>query len=318
MMKTMIRNLAGAALAVTLTAAPAAAAEKVNVAIGQLGLWDTLPTVFADRNGYFKELGLEVKYIRTRGGAETAQAVITGSNQFGLTMGVLAAISAYAKGAPVRIVASEMTGNPDLFWFVRTDSKLKTVKDINGAKIPYSRPGSGTHMAMLALSNQLKLKPKLISVGGPSGSRTQLMSGQMDAAWSVPPFGLDLVQKGEARILFTGEIVEELANVSTRVNTVNADWLAKNPGTAKKFMQAYKRALDWQYGEGKEEAIKYFAKRSKIPLESAKATAEFYKPRNVALQVSNLDKAIDLALKFKRINKPLTAAQKKELVQWLY
>ena len=318
MMKTMIRNLAGAALAVTLTAAPAAAAEKVNVAIGQLGLWDTLPTVFADRNGYFKDVGLEVKYIRTRGGAETAQAVITGSNQFGLTMGVLAAISAYAKGAPVRIVASEMTGNPDLFWFVRTDSKLKTVKDINGAKIPYSRPGSGTHMAMLALSNQLKLKPKLISVGGPSGSRTQLMSGQMDAAWSVPPFGLDLVEKGKARILFTGDIVKALSDVTIRVNIVNADWLANNRDTAKKFMTAYKRGLEWQYGEGRDEATRYFAKRNKISLASARAAVKFYKPENVALQISNLDKAIDLAVKFKRIGKPLTAAQKKEFVQWLY
>lgn len=288
------------------------------MAVGQLGLWDTLPIVFADRNGYFKEAGLEVKYIRTRGGAETAQAVIAGDNQFGMTMGVLAAIASYAKGAPVRIVSSEMTGNPDLFWFVKTDSKLKTVKDIDGAKMPYSRPGSGAHMAMLALMNQMKLKPNLVSVGGPGGSRTQMMSGQMDAAWSVPPFGLDLIQKGEARILFTGDIVEELANVSTRVNIVHSDWLAKNRGTATKFMQAYKRAVDWQYGAGKEQAIKYFAERNKIPLENAKAAAEFYKPKNVALEVSNLDKAVELAVQFKRIAKPLTDAQKKELVQWLF
>jgi len=274
--------------------------------------------VFADRNGYFKDLGLEVKYIRTRGGAETAQAVITGSNQFGLTMGVLAAISAYAKGAPLRIASSEMIGLPDLFWFVRADSRLKTVKDINGAKIPYSRPGSGTHMTLLTLIDQMKLSPKLISVGGPAGSRTQLMSGQMDAAWSVPPFGLDLVEKGKARILFTGDIVEPLSDVTIRVNVVNADWLANNRETAKKFMKAYKRGLEWQYGEGKDEATKYFAERNKISLESARTAVKFYKPENVALQVSNLDKAIDLALKFKRINKPLTAAQKKEFVQWLY
>jgi len=317
MIERMMRSVAGAALAVALAVAPAAAAEKVKVAIGQLGLWDTLPTVFADKNGYFKELGLEVEYIRTRGGAETAQAVIAGSNQFGLTMGVLAAISAYAKGAPVRIVSSEMIGLPDLFWFVRADSKLKTVNDINGAKIPYSRPGSGTHMTLLALIDQMKLSPKLISVGGPSGSRTQLMSGQMDAAWSVPPFGLDLVEKGEARILFTGDIVTALADVSIRVNIVNSAWLAKNRGTAKKFMQAYKRALAWQYGEGRAEATRYFAERNKISLASAGAAVKFYKPENVALQVSNLDKAIDLALKYKRISKPLSAAQKKEFVQRL-
>ncbi|MGE3711252.1 MAG: ABC transporter substrate-binding protein, partial [Hyphomicrobiaceae bacterium] len=254
MIERIVRRLTGTALAITLTIAPASAAEKVKVAIGQLGLWDTMTTVFADRKGYFKELGLDVEYIRTAGGAETAQAVLTGSNQFGMSMGILAAIAAYAKGAPMRIVSSEIIGTPDIFWFVRADSKLKTVNDINGAKIPYSRPGSGTHMTLLSLLDQTKLTPKLVSVGGPAASRTQLMSGQMDAAWSVPPFALDLVESGKARILFTGDIVKSLADVTIRVNVVNADWLAKNRETATKFMQAYKRAFDWQYGEGKEEA----------------------------------------------------------------
>ena len=314
MLKYIIRIMTGIALAVSFGSASASATEKLKVAVGQLGLWDTLVTVFAERNGYFKDVGLDVEITRTRGGAETAHAVVAGDNQFGMTMGILAAIAAYDKGAPVRIFSSEMIGTSDIFWFVRADSKLKSVKDITGAKIPYSRPGSGTHMILLTLMNETKLKPNLVSVGGPAGSRTQMMSGQMDAAWSVPPFGLDLVEKGEARILFTGDEVKSLADVSIRVNIVNSNWLAKNPETAKKFMQAYKRAFEWQYGAGKEEAIKYFAQRNKLSLKSAKTAAEFYKPKNVALEVSNLDKAVELALEYKRIKAPLSAKQKKDLV----
>ena len=208
----MIRNLCKISLAAGLVAclyAPVAqAAEKVNVAIGQRGLWDTLATVFAVQNGYFKELGLEIHHIKTRGGAETARVVMVGDMNFGLTIGVLGAIGAYAKGGPVRIVSSEMVGLPDIFWYTRADSKLKTVNDINGAQIAYSRPGSGTNLTLLTLASYLKLTPKLVSTGGISGTRTQVMSGQVDAGWSVPPFGLDLVKKGEARILFKGDVVK--------------------------------------------------------------------------------------------------------------
>ncbi len=319
MIRTLGKAAALAALGAGLYAAPAIALEKVNVAIGQRGLWDTLSTVFAQENGYFKELGLDIHHIKTRGGAETARVVMTGDMNFGMDIGVLGAISAYAKGGPVRIVSSEMVGTPDVFWYVRSDSKLKSVKDINGAQIAYSRPGSGTNMTLLALASFMKMSPKLVSTGGISGTRTQVMSGQVDAGWSVPPFGLDLVEKGEARILFRGSVVKPLADVSIRVNIVNSKWLANNRPTARKFMQGYHRALDWMYGPGKDEATRRFAKINKLPLERAKAAVAFYnRAQNRLTPIGNLDEAVRLAVQYKRIKKPLTAAQKAELVQIVF
>jgi ABC-type nitrate/sulfonate/bicarbonate transport system substrate-binding protein len=319
----MIRNIgkatAIAALAAGLYAAPAVALERVNVAIGQRGIWDTLATVFAKDLGFFEKLGLDVRHIKTRGGAETARVVMTGDMNFGMDIGVLGAIGAYSKGGPIRIVSSQMIGTADLFWYVRSDSKLKTVNDISGAQIGYSRPGSGTNMTLLTLAAYLKLTPKLVSTGGIGGTRTQVMSGQVDAGWSVAPFGLDLVQKGEARILFKGDIVKPLANVSIRVNIVNSDWLAKNRATARKFMQGYYQGLKWMYGPGKAEATKRFAKFNKLSMAVAKDAVAFYKlDYNALAPIRDLDKAIELALQYKRIKKPLTAAQKAELVQIVY
>jgi len=104
---------------------------------------------------------------------------MTGDMNFGMDIGVLGAISAYAKGGPVRIVSSEMVGTPDVFWYVRSDSRLKSVKDISGAQIAYSRPGSRTNMTLLTLASFMKLTPKLASTGGISGTRTQVMSGRL-------------------------------------------------------------------------------------------------------------------------------------------
>ena len=125
----MIRNIgktaALAALAAGLYAAPAIALEKVNVAIGQRGLWDTLSTVFAQDNGYFKDLGLDIHHIRTRGGAETAHVVMAGDMNFGMDIGVLAAIGAYAKGSnPLCDVAIDM--KPELDDFLRQTVEEKS------------------------------------------------------------------------------------------------------------------------------------------------------------------------------------------------
>lgn len=313
------RRFAATLLALGMGANTAQAAEKVKAAIGQLGLWDTLITVFAVENGYYKELGLDVEYVKTQGGGETAQMIITGGADFGMTIGILSGIASYAKGAPVRIVSSEIVGTPDTFWYVRSDSALKTVNEINGRSVAFSRTGSGTHLTLLALTSHLKLEPKLVSTGGLPATRTQVMTNQVEVGWSVPPFNLDLIRKGEARILFKGDIVAPLADVSIRVNIANSNWLAKNRETAKKFMMGYHRALEWMYGAGKDEATQRFAKMNNLDIEVARDAVGFYKKEHNALApIQNLDKAVALAVQHNMIKEPLTVAQKNELVDIVY
>ena len=313
------RRVAATLLVLGASVSTVQAAEKVKAAIGQLGLWDTLITVFALENGYYKELGLDVEYLKTQGGGETAQLIITGSADFGMTIGVLSAIAGYAKGAPMRVVSSEIVGTPDTFWYVRGDFPLKGVNDIAGRTVSFSRTGSGTHLTLLALTSHLKLEPKLVSTGGLPATRTQVMTNQVNVGWSVPPFGLDLIRKGEARILFKGDIVAPLADVSIRVNVANANWLAKNRETARKFMMGYHRALEWMYGPGKAEATERFAKMNNLEIEIARDAVAFYTKEDIGLTpVRGLDKAVALAVQHNMIKEPLTAAQQKELVDIVY
>ena len=68
-----------------------------------------------------------------------------------VTIGFLGTIGAYAKGAPVRIIGSTFTGGNQLFWYVRADSPIKSLKDAAGKTVAYSTNGSSTHTAVLAL-----------------------------------------------------------------------------------------------------------------------------------------------------------------------
>ena len=99
--------LLAAALAASAFATTAAAQEKIKAAIGQRQVWDSQVIPLGIEAGIFKKHGLEVDITWTAGGAETLQAVLTGSVDYALTNGVEGVLAAYAKGAAVRIIGSE-------------------------------------------------------------------------------------------------------------------------------------------------------------------------------------------------------------------
>ena len=97
--------------------------------------------------------------VYTRGSGETVQPVISGNVDLGLAVGTLGAIGYYAKGAPIRIVAAEATGAAD-YWYAKTDSGIKTLKDAKGKSIAYSTNGSSTHSMVLAFIKEFNLDVK--------------------------------------------------------------------------------------------------------------------------------------------------------------
>src|SRR5271154_2799276 len=123
----------------------AAAEDTLKVAIPQRGAWDAGIAELGQRGGIFKKHGLNLDILYTSAGPESIQAVIGGSIDIAVASGVSAAIGTFAKGAPIRIISSEMTGAPDLYWFVPAASPIKTVQDMNGKSIAFSAVGSSSH-----------------------------------------------------------------------------------------------------------------------------------------------------------------------------
>jgi NitT/TauT family transport system substrate-binding protein len=312
-MRITIRLLTVAiALVITL---PVFAADKVKVAIGQRGLWDTMATAVGVKEGLFAKENLDVEIVWTRGGSETLQAVITGSTAFAMTNGILGVLSAYEKGAPVRIVSAEMTGAPDLFWYAKSDSGINSIADVAGKTIGFSRPGSSTNLVLLGLLAHAKVTAKPTPTGGISATRTQVMSGQINAGWSVPPFNLDLVREGKIKIIARGSDLPSIHDQTIRVNVVNANVLKNNRDLVKRFMRGYAAAIDFMY-KNQNDALKIFASMNKISPDVAKDAIKFY-PRE-ALQpwkIKGIDASMKQAVEYKRLSKPLTKSQLNELIE---
>jgi NitT/TauT family transport system substrate-binding protein len=302
--------------ALLAAAAPAAAAaqEKIAVAIGQRTVWDSMIVPIGDAEGIFKKHGIELAMTFTAGGAETLQALITGSVDYALTNGVEGVLSAYAKGAPVRIIGSQSRGAGDIFWYVKADSAIKSLKDADGKTMAFSRPGSSSNLVAQQLAAKAGVQPKLVSTGAMPQTRTQVMSGQIDIGWAAPPFALDAIKDGQLRLVVTGAEVAELNDVSVRVNVTTEKFLKERAKAALAFNRAYKESLDWMWAN-LDKALAHYAKANNIAPELAKEAMRFYsKARMEPWPISGLDYSIAEAIKAKRLDKPLTPAQIAELV----
>jgi NitT/TauT family transport system substrate-binding protein len=287
----------------------ALAEDKVRAAVGQRGNWDTLIISQGTEAGIFKREGVEVDITWTRGGAETLQAVITDSADVAIANGILGVIGAVSKGAPVRIVSSEMTGAPDIYWYVKAESPIKSMKDMDGKTMGYSRPGSSTNLVALALSEYFKVKPKLVSTGGIPGTRTQVMSGQIDAGWAVPHFNFDLVNAGKIRIITRGSDVPSLNEQAVRVNVASVKFLTERRDVARRFMKAYAESLDWIYANP-DKSIAFYASFNKVSPQIAKQTYEsFPKAALAPWPVKGLKQNLEAALENKQLAKPMPESE---------
>src|SRR5437588_4269913 len=244
-----MRTALAAALGLALLGGSASAEDTLKLAIGQRGNWDTSVSEIGQRAGIFKKHGLTLEIVYTQGAGETQQAVISGSVEIGVAAGVMGVLGAYSKGAPVRIIGAETTGAADLFWYVRADSPIKRLKDTDGRTIAYSTNGSSTHGIVTAFIKENGLKAKPTATGGPPGTLTQVMSGQIDVGWAAPPFGMKELKEGKIRILIRGSEVPSLRGQTVRAIIVNADALKNKRDAILRFVDGYREAVDWMYSD---------------------------------------------------------------------
>ena len=298
----------------------AAARTKIIVVVPHRILFTVaLPVYVAQEKGFYRENNIDVDAVFTRGGGENVQAVVSGDAQIGLGTGTLAVISAFVKKAPIKIAAAEITGM-DAFWYVQSSTPMRKMEDLAGKKVAYSRPGASSHMAVLAIADQIKakgLKPaEPVSLGGIPEVYTAVRTGQTDAGWSVAPFQLDLVEKGVLRVVVKGEEITAMREITPRVHFLNNDFAAKNPDAVRGFFRAQQRALDYMF-EHKEDTAKIWIRRAemKYPETAVLKTWDYYNRAAMTLKpIRGLQATIEDGIRNKFLTQPLTQAEINSLI----
>jgi NitT/TauT family transport system substrate-binding protein len=169
-----------------------------------------VPYEVARAGGHFKNHGLNVEMVYTRGGSAAMQALVGGAVDYGATS-LDVAITAFGNaGADIRRFA--VTGRLPLFAVVtapRTASTITTVKALEGKTVGISALGNADHALTLYLIKQAgadAAKVKFATLG--VNLLEALRQGQIDVGLVQEP-ALTLLQRAGGRVLMNGMDLED-------------------------------------------------------------------------------------------------------------
>jgi NitT/TauT family transport system substrate-binding protein len=161
-----------------------------------------VPYEVARTHGYFKNHGLDVQLVYTRGGNAAMQALIGGAVDYAATA-LDVALQAYANvHADIRRFA--VTGRLPLFALVtapKTASQIQSIKDLEGKTVGVSALGNADHSLTIYLLKEAGADPAKVQFATMGVNLFQaLQQGQIDVGIVQEP-ALTLLRRAGARVL---------------------------------------------------------------------------------------------------------------------
>ncbi len=156
-MKHLLSALAAAAL---LAAAPAGAAESVNLMLNWTPTADHSPIYFAKARGWYSQAGLDVTIEAGKGSAVSAQRVGSGGADLGIS-DLATSMQARGKGANVTAVMVIYANSPQGFYWLKS-SGIKVPKDFAGKKIG-NPPGDAARIMWPAFAKKVGIDPASVT-----------------------------------------------------------------------------------------------------------------------------------------------------------
>lgn len=231
-------------------AGSAGADGLATIRVGILTSTTDAPLWIADKNGYFKDEGLNVQFLTFTSGETMIAPLSVGQLDVGGGSAAASLYNAVARGADIRIVA-DLGSDPPGYGFdqmiVRADlvksGKVKTIKDLRGMTIATNALGSPS-------STQLV---KFLAKGGLTREdikhiylpytqhEVALKNGSLDATNTIEPFATDAVKSGVAVKLMGDD--EFYPNQEISVVMYGGAFVREHRDLGVKFMRAYIRGV---------------------------------------------------------------------------
>jgi NitT/TauT family transport system substrate-binding protein len=249
-------HLAAGALSLVALQATHAQIEKrdVHIAVGGQASFYYLPLTVAERQGYFKDEGLNVKLSDFAGGAVALRAVVGGSADV-VSGAYEHTISLQSKKQYFQAFVAQ--GRLPQIAFGVASAKagsIKSFKDLKGLKVGVSAPGSSTHNLVKQLLFKGGLDPQkdvsVIGVGLGATAINALKSGQIDAISNTDPVMTRLEQDNSIKVLADTRTLKgtmEVWGAPLPAGCLHAaiEFVQKNPHTVQALANAIVRADKW-------------------------------------------------------------------------
>lgn len=290
------------------------AQETLKVAAAQRGVWDSAITELGQQAGIFKKHDLLLELMYTPDSGQVQQRVISGAFDVGVDIDATEVMRAYARGAPVRIIGANTTGDSQ-YWYVLTNSPIRTVNDLLSRTIAYASNGSSSQYNAFDLMKQFRFKARLAPTGNPAATLDQVVAQRVDVGWAVPPFGIDEIESGKIRVIARANDVRGIHEKTVSVLITNTDTLQKRKSAISRFMEGYRETIEWMYADPA--ALREFAKLAGISEKVAQRLRDefFTKDMLAPDQIVGLKAITKDAIQSRHIQTSLSRRQLAELIQ---
>lgn len=241
-----------------LSAATASQAQiekrDVHIAVGGQASFYYLPITIAERQGYFRDEGLNIKISDFAGGAVALRAVVGGSADV-VSGAYEHTISLQSKKQYFQAFVAQ--GRLPQIAFGVASAKagsIKSFKDLKGLKVGVSAPGSSTHNLVKQLLTKGGLDPNkdvaVIGVGLGATAINALKSGQIDAISNTDPVMTKLELDNAIKIIADTRTLKGTeavwgAQLPAGVLHAAIEFVQKNPNTVQALANAIVRADKW-------------------------------------------------------------------------
>lgn len=250
-------------LAAALLAAPVARAEE-TLQVGGVGGANAVVWLhyIAEAKGLYAAEGLKIELTYSQSNAAVLQALTAGSTKMAIAAGFADPMYAFASGAGIAVVRIDGQVGP---YALEADKKFKSIKDLKGQVISVDE-AKGTTMVyfvkMLAGNGMTRSDVDFIYAGATAARFAALESGAAAAAMITAPQLFRAEADGFHNLGYDTEYAKD---VPFTADLVNRAWAADNKPTAKKYLAAYSKAIEWFYDENnRAEAIDILLKVSKM------------------------------------------------------
>lgn len=226
-----------------------------TITVGATSSTSDAPIYIADRRGYFRAEGLDVKVVNFRSAADMVAPLGAGQLEAGAGSASAGLYNAVARGIAIKIVADKASSPPGYGGtkiLVRKDhvesGRYREVKDIKGMKFAMNAPGVSNTSTLNTLLKSVGLKYSDVeTVDMPLPDHVAALKNKsVDASASVEPGPALALRNGDAIVIKSDD--EILPNHQIAVLLFAEDFARKRPDAAKNFMRAYIRAVRFYNG----------------------------------------------------------------------
>ena len=244
------RRLLGLAglLLMAAVALPARAADVVTV--GTTFSMTDLPFFIGTARGYFRDEGIEVKFVNFDSAARMIAPLASGDLDAAAGGPSAGLYNAIARNIGVRIVADKTATPPGRYGqmlLVRKalidSGRVKTLADLKGLKVATAAPGSSAMGTLGRIYKMTGIGPGDIErfyMGFPQ-QIVALQNGAVDAAFPTEPFASEAVRRGYAAAFMTDDQIYPGHQISVMIYSDR--FRNERKDVALRFMRAHLRGV---------------------------------------------------------------------------